>query len=332
MSLKTNTERSPLYSQETQPTLKPAEQLAASPLFIRDMAYKNVLQSEAYRARHSRQDSAGIRDFSEAAAELAEGDGINDPFERSLLSVVSKLGTAIDAKMEIDELREKRSVANYYDEAFNASDKDRMYDLKIDYLIPFNDTVKELLNDYPHMTVTDLTKNLGVAYASIYGQYNSLHPDKPRPPERHQSLDATLFDLETTINGMRHELAAETLLSAAGVEYSYDTTVEDDANGHDMFVRVDGEWKGVDIKASLTAERRSHNKSPYSRAVWTGLIDSDFRGVNGTTPDAVSIPYDLAKQHGGEFAKWVKEAATGELNRKYRHQKRVGSRALQYHH
>lgn len=65
---------------------------------------------------------------------------------------------------------------------------------------------------------------------------------------------------------MRHELAAESLLSAAGINYDYQITADQDSAGTDLMVEIDDQWHSIDTKASQTAEDRAHEKSSRSHA------------------------------------------------------------------
>lgn len=88
------------------------------------------------------------------------------------------------------------------------------------------------------------------------------------------------------IQGMRHEIAAESALNwTSGVELAQMTNIEDDLNGGDIHVDyVDDQGErfefNIDIKATkISADKANErNRRPGYYAVWSGFYDDDFRG------------------------------------------------------
>lgn len=88
------------------------------------------------------------------------------------------------------------------------------------------------------------------------------------------------------IQGMRHEIAAESALNwTSGVELAQMTNIEDDLNGGDIHVDyVDDQGErfefNIDIKATkISADKANErNRRPGYYAIWSGFDDYDFYG------------------------------------------------------
>lgn len=249
-----------------------------------------------------------------------------DRFERSILHLSSQLGKFTRGSMQLDDYRENPHLSR--------AERSHMASVKVDNIIPFNHEIKELINDFPRLKMKDLAKNLTIAHSAIYSNYDPNRPEQSRR-NHEMSQSEVAYRFESGIEGMRHEIAAETLLSAAGIEYDYRISAEEDSTGNDLFVAIDGHWVGIDIKASFNAERRAYSRHRTSRAVWTTLQPEEFRGPNDNAAGCVSISYGVAQKHALEFESRVYRAARGELAEEYRtmdrHQHR-GRAALQAHH
>jgi hypothetical protein len=314
-------------SSEKQPLLPAAERIVRSPHYFRETALHSVLKSRTFAEKRS-SGLPGVQAFSKAAASLAQSPEDIDDFDRSILLVTSQLGTYLDAQNELSTINEQRNDLRARDEPIDESLSERVKELKLTYLIPFNRSLKEMINDNPNLSVDALTKNLGVAYQGIYSHYNSLHPEQPPEEFSHIPLSDALYQIEFVINGMRHEIAAESLLTAAGVEYDYDVSEEQDYRGRDMFVKLGGKWIGIDVKSSLKNEIHAHQSRYTSRAVWTGLKPDDFNGVKDALPGSVSISFATAKEHADAFVERIESMASGELTERHRSLQSVGNFAV----
>ena len=88
------------------------------------------------------------------------------------------------------------------------------------------------------------------------------------------------------IQGMRHEIAAESALNwTPGVELAEMTNIEDDLNGGDIRVHyVDDQGErfefNIDIKATKISANKANerNRRPGYYAIWSGFDDYDFCG------------------------------------------------------
>lgn len=256
---------------------------------------RGIGMSDAYRSRrqagtpHPTALSEALVDYAGSTPELTDA-------ERSLYVVASKIGTFIDASQQLDIYRDQLGTNKP-----NQVEKQRMTALKTEHIIPFNHEVKEFINLGGDMPMNSAVMALYYTYKFGFEKFDSLHPGKAK--ETGLKDNEILYKLQSCLDGMRHELAAESILSAAGIEYDYRNTVDDDAAGNDLFVTLNGQEYGIDIKASEASETKAHN-SPYpSYAIWTGLDAQDFTGSKGKTPNALAIPYDRAI----EMADWFSD-------------------------
>ena len=106
-----------------------------------------------------------------------------------------------------------------------------------------------------------------------------LNYNRPEINYARQSFNAV-------IQGMRHEIAAESALNwTPGVELADMTNIEDDLKGGDIHVDyVDDQGErfefNIDIKATkISADKANErNHRPGYYAIWSGFDDYDFRG------------------------------------------------------
>ena len=218
--------------------------------------------------------------------------------DRLLFTLVKDIGGFVEADAALSKSKDetegegKRATVNqvHYRRA-----------LKKNHLIPFNHTIKSLIDEDSNIPIKGLSVTLARSYATIFGKSQVLNKGAQRSESDMIKLSDVAQKVETTVDGMRHEIAAETMLSTLGVEYSYDTTVDDDAKGIDLKVMIDGRLESIDLKKSLMAEQRAHDERATSRAVWTGLEYSDFRGMKNDNPGALAISYDRASEKAPAF-------------------------------
>ena len=257
----------------------------------------HVARSEEYRTLRSSK-LPHTEAFSQAIDTILDSpdNGFNN-LDTELLRTTASIGTFIEAQEELSFLEEKRSTHG----RLSDDDYERTKELKLEYVIPFNHTLKSLINESPNVGISDFTSALAKTYQAAYGRYNALMPEQEKDAQSIIPLNEVMYRLKQITNGMRHEIAAETMLTAAGIAYDYDVSVEEDARGIDMVVYIDGQREPIDIKASFLAEDKARQKRGDSRAVWTELSREDFRGMKGNSDDALSIPYETAQYHAESF-------------------------------
>ena len=119
------------------------------------------------------------------------------------------------------------------------------------------------------------------------------------------------------IQGMRHEIAAESALNwTPGVELAEMTSTEDDLNGGDIRVHyVDDQGKrfefNIDIKATKISayKAKERNRRPGYYVSWSGFDDDDFCGR--VLPENRTI-----KSKCPYFSQQIKEIVDAERRRK----------------
>jgi hypothetical protein len=259
-------------------------------------------------------------------------NGFNN-FDTALLNVTANLGTFIEAETTLDAIKDRREENGHYAD----DDYARSKSLKLEHVIPFNHSLKSLINEGPNMNMHELSASLARTHEAVFNRYNNLNPTEPKDPYEIVSASDVTMRLERIMNGMRHEIATETMLSAAGLDYSYDISPKEDADGVDIIAMLPrpnpqtGNIRTVrvpiDIKSSFVAEQRSRDKHPTAIAVWTELDDSDFTGIKGDARGALSIPYSAASEHADSFVDRVQSIMTMAEEYKSQASKHIGHAA-----
>ena len=247
--------------------------------------------------------------------------------DASLVDLLGRAGGFIESQ---DALRQDADILSY----------EEGRELKDQYIIPFNQSLKEFINHHPSLSIGDLTKTLTSTYIGAFQQYSNY--------DNFISNDTIYESFRGIAEGIRHEIAAETLLDSIGVDTRYET--EDggqlnDRKGEDLRVYLDEEtlntlfegadwhdyldnetyqalintWHSIDIKSSETAEARSHAQHPDNIAAWTGLYDSDFKGPKNNTPGSLTTAFPSGPDKGRTFLIRIIESATGAIQ--YRSQR-----------
>lgn len=240
------------------------------------------------------------------ALSLSESDDLGfSESEKNLLGVISHLGSFVTAQRRADELSD---VAK--DSRLSSDQRDELKVLKNNDIIPFNHTLKELINTNSSLTKDELDVGLTRLYMKLFYRDDPIvvraDTDGTHDQELIHAISQDAFSgISKTTNGMRHEIASEAMLLAANIDYNHQLSVEQDANGADYLVYVDYRWTYIDIKASQTRAVRALSKRPDSHAVWTGLKPADFTGLYGNQVNGLCIPFDKAKELSGAFVQQI---------------------------
>jgi len=251
--------------------------------------------------------------------ELSEAD-------RSLLMVLGNLGVFAEASVEVDTIYRDADHRRLTDQELWTTRQ-----LKSEYLIPFNHHLKEFINTHPNDEIRTVSTALTSMYAPLFGRHTVLPDDEiihGGRPTNHE----VMYAVQSSLDGMRHEVAAEAMLEAAGYTFDYNVSAEEDATGDDMFVYLESGWQGVDIKASQNAVNSARERHRFSRAVATGLDWGDFKGQRGTTPGALSIPFATAQEKAGSFIERIYAMVQHTEAQRHQVARKAGRRGLQYAH
>lgn len=266
----------------------------------------NTVGRSEYYGRLRSQGATHAEAFSEAAHILAtqkqaaqNSEALSSP-DKALIDVIGQLGIFIEAKQEHD------AIAYGGDSRYlGRDDKDQLRSLKEAHLIPFNHSVKELINTHPEANMRDVATNLTRAHAALFSKHSNLHPSQRKHPEDIVQPKDVAYTLEAVINGMRHEVAGEALIDAAGYTFDHDVSVAQDRRGNDGFITTELNGRTIqipiDFKASAAAAEKSQQEHSYSKAVWTGLAWEDFTGRKGHNPGALSVPYATIQKNADAF-------------------------------
>ena len=127
------------------------------------------------------------------------------------------------------------------------------------------------------------------------------------------------------IQGMRHEIAAESALNwTPGVELAEMTSTEDDLNGGDIRVHyVDDQGErfefNIDIKATKISayKTKERNRRPGYYVIWSEFDDDDFCGR--VLPEDRTI-----KSKCSYYEKKIKEIVAIERQRRSKAQRTLG--------
>jgi hypothetical protein len=258
-----------------------------------------------------------------------------DNFHTALLKVTGGLGTFVEAEAELEQIAERRTSA---DAEEPKDDQKRSRELKLEYSIPFNHSLKTLINEGPNVNMIELTSALTKTHEIVFNRYDNFNPSIKKNPSEIISANNTFSYIERHLAGIRHEVAAETMFIAAGIDYSHDVTPEEDRNGADIIAYIerpsvdDDELQlirvPIDIKASNIAEANARTHRPERITAWTGLKNVDFTGTKGNTPNALAISYDVGKEHAGDFVERIHQGIDLYEKHKGHISKSLGSIAL----
>jgi hypothetical protein len=239
----------------------------------------------------------------------SEDQGFSES-EKNLFRVIGHLGSYITSQRRVDQLGDKR------DEGYRLNDREHaeFQQLRNKDLIPFNHAIKELIDTDSGLTKNELDASLARLYMRLFYRDDPLvMRDEARGVQDHSLAKAISSEALTSIsvssNGMRHEVAAESMLAAGGIDYDYNVNTEEDATGADMFVYIDGKWEYIDIKASEMSAKNALAKRRSSHAVWTGLHQSNFTGAKGNQVNGLRISFDEALKHSDAFVRRIRAVA-----------------------
>lgn len=243
---------------------------------------------------------------SEAISRSAELISANEKIkiseaDRAILGSFSLLGRFIDASQKLEEMKEHGERSG-----LSGDDKQYIRRLKQDHVIPFNHSLKEVINTSPNTSIDEASAIFAQLYGEYYSDEDNLHPGgkyKQKPEHAIISNPDAMHKVKESLNGMRHEIAAESLLTAAGLEFEWRISAEDDAKGIDLLVFINGKWTPIDIKASEMAAQFSLNKGYGNHPVATGLNPIDFTGMSGKERNALGISYGTAEAKQETFVR-----------------------------
>lgn len=287
---------------ETEPTIENIE-LVKQKSFLEktDAVVESLGRSQSlYELRKSGKSTKEAVEMTALVLSESEDQGYSKS-EKNLLGVISHLGSFVTAQRMADEMGHKRDEGR-----LSQRERNQMNILKDSDLIPFNHAIKELINTDSSLTKDELDVSLTRLYMKLFYRDDPMVKRADTDGIHDQNLikavsQDVLISISASTNGMRNEVAAETMLTAAGIEYDYQVSTSEDAQGADLFVYVDNEWIPIDIKASENGAKKALAKRSNSHAVWTGLHPSAFTGAKGDQINGLRLSFDEAVKHADAF-------------------------------
>ena len=136
-------------------------------------------------------------------------------------------------------------------------------------VVAFNKIVREMIDTEQYTTISQIKRF--VSGTLLYAGYSK------------EEIAYAENTAGIAINGMRHEIAAESVLSSLPEVYGIDgASAEEEFDGKDIIVTYRGVTLGIDIKSSQqNAEEANRRARWYSDrgdyvAIWSGFKNSDF--------------------------------------------------------
>lgn len=220
--------------------------------------HEHVIRSPEFREQATNRDNlrAGL---SHAAFELSKIPDRYTLMQKYQIQLIGQIGPFIDA---LERLEENKYSSN----AEKRKDKE-------ENIIPYNHTLRRMIDANRHLTMPDLT---------TWVQSSAALTDGPRGARL--AKERTRFVLD----GMRHEIAAENVFwqipEASVIEAESDEQeVKDDACGRDLLIEYRGYIVPIDIKASqkgassaLDSQAQNRDRSSMTFPFWSGFAYDDF--------------------------------------------------------
>ncbi len=155
----------------------------------------------------------------------------------------------------------------------------------------FNHALKEMVDDNPRLQYQEVLQFLRETHQAIHG----IALNKPFEN-----------NVRARLTGIRHEIGVEQMLYQIPDIEIEETTVQDDLQGGDIRVSLDGvHFYNIDIKASaFTAERRRQDAAYHGSSriiIWSHLDEGDFNG-------SFHIPSETASKKAPELFREIKSA------------------------
>ena len=199
-------------------------------------------------------------------------DGARGSIARTALHMANDI-TEVNRGYETDESRQLRLVAVLPDwlksqHRLDTNRSNMTRQEKNEALRPvleFNHIVREMIDMEQYSRMSEITSFIRAVLL--------------RQGVKAETIQYADQSAKLAINGMRHEIAAESVLSMTpGVDSVESADNEDELSGRDINVEYEGYRFGIDIKASQRGADEAMIKSPKHDyiAVWSGFSSRDF--------------------------------------------------------
>ena len=143
-------------------------------------------------------------------------------------------------------------------------------------LIHFNHDLRDMVDAYQDLTPNEVKRLLAEGYIA------ANRSSWKNATEGTAALKEVIGSLDSTLDGMWHEITGEMIVGAAGYEIDTDVTPEEEMRGVDGWVHmrpnlgVNKGWMYVDFKATSDKAKQANNMHPDNMAVWSQLSRHDY--------------------------------------------------------
>ena len=253
------------------------------PRTAKEIISDTVRSDEFLRARNTNKDLGGVALLSVAAKEVAdrqttENNGYDTPeiMQRRLISMLpSWLKSQKELDLHRDEMTraEKRTV--------------------LEPVVEFNHILRTMIDNEVYTSMPEITQFTQEALLEMRASPHVLQYAKQQ--------------LRGVVDGMRHEIASESVLSDLPDVYDVrqGEGIDDEMRGRDIYVEYKGEEIALDIKSrpERAAEANARSSRSDYVAIWSGFEWEDFG--NSLVPSKEQIAAkraywtaELARLHG----------------------------------
>lgn len=267
--------------------------------------------------------------------------------DRAVLEATSQVGEFVAAVNDLRELRIKRDYVGLDEEQVKQIEA-----LKKGHIIPFNHSLKAIVSTSPNLGLDAVAESLGNTYEKIFFREHAQQRLSGRTvgAQAKSFLERSRYEILDSLDGMRHEGAAEAMVTAQGVACISDVSVAQDILGVDLLASFDNDdseddtqtewskiaaslgihgWLELDVKSSEKQAADKRRRHPLKLAVATGLSDEDFTGTKADGKNLLGISYDTAVTKGALFVENILEVAHTVQQSREKIRKSMTARAAQ---
>ncbi len=192
---------------------------------------------------------------------ITKSKGGYDTKESSSYRLIRNISSFAESQAALDDLRQLSRQGEHITR--------RQREPYLRNVIQFNHAVKELVNQDPQITFSQLSNFT----LNFYQSQCAYELSKLSPEDYHEQIVWFHKKFSGALNGMRHELGYEQLIGQLQCEkydIEYDETDEDkELRGVDYTIMVEGSPVDVDVKASPRNVTKTHH-------VYSHLNSEDF--------------------------------------------------------
>lgn len=248
--------------------------------------FQKIATSQEFLEHKARSRNLGRVAFDAVALEVAENireqnRGYDDDESRQI-RLAAVLSDWIQSQRKLDEERDQMT----------RSEKKQ----HLGPVIRFNHIIREMVDAEQYTKMSEITRFI---------QESLLHMGAGR-----QTIGYAASVAQMAINGMRHEIAAESIFNSIdGVREARGADTDEELAGKDVVVDYAGIELAFDIKASKKAADEAMSKSRRGdyMAIWSGFRNDDFG-------DSLLLSDDQLDEKKAYYAEVLDYAASQSLN------------------